>query len=753
MDDERHPRRDARAPGEGPHGQRAPLRAVQGQGVQAGDGNAQFNDFGPAQSVTAGGDVQAPSVTAGGNAEVAGRDIIKNYLAPERSAPERIVTGSIPQAPPAFQLRADLLAQLRAAGPGMSVVYAITGQRGVGKTQIAAAYARECVNAGWRLVAWVNAETVPEALAGLALIAAELGIATESKSVEAIGHQVRSRLEADGGRCLVVFDNVTDLAALRQYVPAAGQCQVVLTSTSENAATLGTPVAVDVFTEDESLAFLATRTRRSDPDGARELAGELGHLPLALAQAAAVITAQRLTYQVYSQRLREFPLGEYLTAEEGGSYPRGLAEAILLSVKTVTTADTTGLCAELLGMIALLSPAGVSRLLLHAMGKSSASVDSALGKLATASLLTLGEDSTVTAHRLVMRVLRESRASDGTLAAIGDRACDLLTAVTGSLDEPWRDRPAARDFVQQVTALHEHLSPHLRDEDTALAERLLILRGWALSYLNELGDSVAQAIELGGPLVADQVRLLGESHPGTLTARHELAFVYRVAGQVSEAIRLYEAVLADSVRVQGESHPHTLVTRHNLAVAYREAGRVGEATALLEAVLADRVRVLGESHPGTLTARHELAIAYRVAGRVGEAIALYEGVLADRVRVQGESHPHTLTARHNLAVAFRVAGRVGEAIGLFEDVLADFVRVLGESHPDTLTARHELAVAFRVADRVDEAIPLFEAVLAGREAVLGPDHPDTVNAREHLAQARAELQRSDQLGGRFDGKS
>ena len=53
---------------------------------------------------------------------------------------------------------------------------------------------------------------------------------------------------------------------------------------------LGTPVQVEVFTEEEALAFLTARTRLDDGPGARTLAFELGYLPLALAQAAAVIT-------------------------------------------------------------------------------------------------------------------------------------------------------------------------------------------------------------------------------------------------------------------------------------------------------------------------------------------------------------------------------------------------------------------------------------------------------------------------------
>jgi hypothetical protein len=62
-------------------------------------------------------------------------------------------------------------------------------------------------------------------------------------------------------------------------------------------------------------------------------------------------------------------------------------------------------------------------------------------------------------------------------------------------------------------------------------ECLLELRGWPVYHLNALGDSAAQAIVAGEPLVADFERVLGPDHPDTLTSRNNLATAYRAAGR------------------------------------------------------------------------------------------------------------------------------------------------------------------------------------------------------------------------------
>jgi tetratricopeptide (TPR) repeat protein len=700
------------------------MTIVRPRAAQVGDGNVQVNVFH--------GD---------------GRNPVGPGLAPDSA---QIVVGALPQPAPGLQPREGLLEALAANGPGVSVVRAVTGMVGVGKTQLAAAYARSCIEAGWRLVAWVDAENNAGVLAGLVKVAAAMGIGGPGVDLKTLALAVRHQLEANGERCLLVLDNVTDLDGLNEVLPCAGQSQVVVTSTLEGAAALAetVPVSVGVFTETEALSFLALRARRADDEGAAELARELGCLPLALAQAAAVIARRHLDYATFLGSLRTGPARRFLVRQKGQPYPRAVYEAIAIALDAAAEADQTGVNRELVRLIALLSADGVSRTLLHRAGHlgilgtpgdqevaDPETVDEALGDLAASSLAGFSMDGTsVTVHRLTMRVARERAADEGSLAHAGASAVKLLTEVAASLPDPWQDRAASRDAVRQVLALHEHLGQH----DIALTADLLSLRTWAIDCLNQLGDSSAQVVGEASRLVGDCELLLGSEHPETLQARNSLAYGYVEEGDLDRAIPLYEQNAADFERELGAEAPDTLRARNNLYFAYFMEGPDQLATVipLYETALADCERVFGSDDRETLSARNNLAAAYENAGRRREGLLLHEQTLIDRSRVLGPDHRETLGSRNNLAHAYREAGSLDEATRMFEQSLTDCRRVLGSDHPDTHAARSNLARAYLDAGWIAEAVTLYEQALIGFERLFGPDHPNSELVRRYLETAR-----------------
>ena len=664
--------------------------------------------------------------------------------------PGQVVAGEIPREPAAFVAR-ETVDRLAAAGEGrVAVVCAVTGLRGVGKTQIAAAYARARAGEGWGLVGWVNAETRDVLLDGLARVADALGVADpEGDSLES-ARRLGAHLQTRAGQSLLIFDNATDPDGLRAFLPATGGTQIVITTTDRAFAALGQPVDVSAFTRPQSVRYLRARTGLADQDGAETVADQLGDLPLGLAQAAATISRQHLTYSQYLERLRQVPVQDLLGRHPGEDYPHATAAALLLSVQATEASDPTGLAGWLLRVLAALSPDGIPRAFLNGLPTARPAqrpamlrrrarhrrkweVDAAIERCVAGSLLEWSVTGDVLMHRLLARVLRERDQASGQWTRTVTAALNLLEPLLFPETQAWARREDGTRLAAQAEALWD-ADAGARTSDRDLALRQLQARSWAVRQLRAAAD-LSRAIATGIQTLADSERVLGPGHPQTLSSRNNLAYAYGAAGRLGQAIPLYEQNLADTERVQGPGHPDTLASRNNLALAYREAGRLDQAIPLHEQTLADTERVLGPDHPDTLASRDNLAGAYGAAGRLDQAIPLYEQNLADTERVLGPDRPDTLALRNNLAYAYQSAGRLQQAIPLHEQTLADSERVLGPDHPQTLTSRNNLALAYRKAGRLQQAIPLHEQTLADRERVLGPDHPQTLTSRNNLAGA------------------
>ena len=641
-------------------------------------------------------------------------------------------------------------------GVGSSAVggpVVVCGMRGVGKSQLAAAYARECEKAGWPLVAWMDASSHEALVAGLAGLAVEMGIDDGKGDPDAAACRCVNRLNSGEGDRLIVFDNVEDFDDLTGLVPRSDGLRVLVTTTVASPGdSAGRLIAVGAFTRPQSVDFIVERTGLDDDAGAARLAEALGDLPVALAQAAATIKLNGYdTLDEYLAELGEYRLDEVVDRLPGDNYPDLVHAALRMAYTSALNRLATrqdeddsdqdastrqSVAFVQLAALALLAPSGVPRPWLHRVGKNMPIARQALGALISHSICTLSDDKRyVRIHGLQGRVLREDyKEEPDVFAVLKDAVVNLLKGIDmDKADTGDVQRTDALDMADHIRAITEqqgqaHYSPYEAHIDLS---SVTVVVGETISCLTNMGRpqtalTLTEAVEI---LVA----IPGRDDPSALATYNNLALAYMEAGDVSKAIDIFEALIPDLVGVLGPDHPHTLHTRGNLAAAYREAESISKAIDMHETLLADRTRILGPDHPHTFNTRNNLAGAHLDAGDLQQAIDMYEALQTDQTRVLGSDHPRTLTAQNNLALAYQKAGNLRKAIDMFEALIPDLVGVLGPDHPHTLTARNNLAAAYWEVGNTSKAINEYNALIPDLAYALGPDHPHTLDARNNLA--------------------
>jgi hypothetical protein len=745
------------------------LDLAHGRGVQVGNHNIQLNTF------------QLPRH--------------------EVSWPHQV--GVVPPAADCRQHRpADAYLAALAAKRGEEVrgCQVLSGLGGVGKTQLAAGLAQRAWDQGLvDLLVWVTAASRVAVLSRYAQAAADITGIEDADPQRAADRFLAWLAEPNQRRWMVVLDDVQDPAHLHGlWPPTSRSGQAVVTTRRRDAALLSGRqlIEVGVFTPDQSSAYLGAKLggRNGGSDQAALLAGDLGHLPLALAQSAAYMLDRGLDCAGYRRRLadRRRTLADLVPESLPDQHHATIAATWSLSIDAADNLAPTGLALPVLEVAALLDPnvipVGVftapSMLAYVAARRKARSptptvdaedVRDALHGLRRLNLLTLDESDQnqagngIGVHALVQRAVREATAAqhvDGLAKVAADALVDIWPEIE-------RDPVFGQHLRANTAALHANAGPHLWDRDAG-AHRVLLTAGNSLGnaglvaaaadYHGELHATAAQFLgpdhrdtltirgnlawwrgQAGDPaaaaaaaeaLLADRERVLGADHPDTLANRADLAYWRGHAGDPAAAAAATEALLADLERVLGPDHPEVLTTRTNLADWRGHAGDPAGTAADTEALLADMMRLLGPDHPDTLATRATLARWRGQAGDPAGAAAAAETLLADTVRVLGPDHPITLTTRHNLARARGNAGDPAGALRATEALLVDVVRVLGPDHPDTLAVQHNVAWWQGHAGDPAGAVLATEAALADRERVLGPDHPHTLTTRHNLANWR-----------------
>ena len=721
---------------------------------------------------------------------------------------EMLVSGIIPPLADSYFQRLETGIDLKAGlFPGETVVLthgeeteaAPAAQGGTGKTQLAVEFTHALRSTrAVDVLVWVIAATRGAIVAGFAQAASAVGVGDPDADAEAAATRFTAWLARTERRWALILDDLADLADLEGLWPAGPNGQIVITTrlpgaafgVGAHAAASGLRIApVSGFSRREALSYLSSRLAdyADQRIEALDLAEDLDGLPIGLAQAAAVMNANRLSCQEYRAQFSE--RRAYMSTGPVDGVSPAILATWSLAAECAHQLAPLGLAWPALALAAVLDPHGIPGAVLVSpaacgfiAGRPSSATDADQGMARTAvtNLARVGLVSidpatairTVRIHRCVQAAVRAylpPADTDQVLLAAADALVQAWPepgssrSGTAELDQALRDcatslraaqgflagagTPLAGDVTRDVTrdlprdtlsGKAGNAQPGPADSQHAPAHDPL----WqpeAHPLLFRLGRSLEDsrlddaATEYWQSMVTTTTRRLGPTHADSLAAKERLAAAYESAGRFGDAIAMFAGALGDRERTLGPEHPDTIAARGRLGHAYASAGLPAEAAALYEHMVADSSRQLGLGHPITLAARGGLADAYAEAGRTRESLTVYQMLSVDTERLLGPRHPATLAARDNLAAAFLANGQAKEAVDRYKSLLAAYETMGGRDHPDAISARASLASAFRRSGKSKDAIAQYKRVLEDRERTSGPDHPDTIAARANLA--------------------
>jgi tetratricopeptide (TPR) repeat protein len=691
----------------------------------------------------AGSGVTTATVTSPGGLETALLQALTALPRPEQqpapskkadAAPQRRVW-TIPARVRGFTGRADLLTELEAAlrSGEPTVVQAVTGMGGIGKTTAAIEYAHrhhDKFDVAW----WVPAENpalIPERLAELAL-ALDLTTATTPAGV-GVARLLGELARRD--RWLLVFDNAEDPRALHELLPE-GPGQVLITSRNPAWRGIAATVGVREFTRHESITLL----RRLAPDltaaEADRAADAVGDLPLAIEQAGSLLADTGMTVDKYLRLLAE-RAHDVLNHDPGGTYPQSVAASWAVAFDRLALDDPTAL--DLLTVVAWCGPQPVP---LSLFTDHPDPLPEQLQPIATDPLV-LARCTTILhrrgmatvsphgiqLHRIPAALLRaRSQALEVTAAA------GWAATVVRLLDQtaPGNVRidpggwPVWRRLLPHVLAAAGH--DNALDAVPAHATRLL---DRAASYLLIRGE-YQTAVAVFERAYEVRLEKFGDDHPDSLTSASNLALNLGILGQYQRARALDEDTLTRRRRILGKDHPDTLTSASQLATDLFALGTYPQARQLQDEVLSWRRRHLGDDHAQTLTSATHLGMLLWYLGEYQLARQLQNDTFTRLRRILGEDHPDTLISASLLGLVLWSLGDYQEARHLQNDTFAHGRRALGEDHPATLGAATVLGAVLWSLGDYQRARQLQNDTLTRCRRVLGEDHPITLDTAGFL---------------------
>jgi len=632
-----------------------------------------------------------------------------------------------------FVGREDLLRAVheqltRGSRTGLGRTAALLGLGGLGKTQLAVEYAYRHRGEYPNGVIWLNADQDIDAqLVELAERARWIAPEVEHKFKLEVA---RKRLK-DYSDCLIIFDNLESLDAIRKYLPKEGaEPHILVTSRTEQPNFISVPL--DPLDDELSLRLL-TQEAKQEPSGeaertaAREIVDALGGLPLALELAGAYLRNRPVGWVQYRDLLRHDFKSAVPYKFFGGGGTRHDADLYATLRMSEEAVAGEPLLVEILDVLTWSGSAPMGYSLLQSLlgTEDIAALTDALGLGCALRLLqkTPGAES-YTVHRLV----REERRSSTSLSERREWVDTICRRLSKWFEEARWEFTTMLRFEAEIDHLNAwyELASHYASNHVC---RLTWLQAYPpkergdYKETKRILEKALQLFEQGG--VKD--RELEGNLLGDISAIESILGDYPAGlGYAEKALIIKQKLFGED---GGEAAKVLLVfSQIDIKQCLYRCGLEYSQ----EALLALRSRY-GNQSDEVSDALIEIGNCYTGLVNYDEAKKNYEAALSMIQRIHGERHPNTVSALANLGEVFRRMTDVNKSLEYSFKSL-EIARELGmEAHPENSPLLNNIGLSYDMLGQHELAIEYLEKSLGIEKLHLGDLHPNTVLTAQNLA--------------------
>lgn len=526
--------------------------------------------------------------------------------------------------------------------------------------------------------------------------------------------------------------------SILEYLPESPHGSILITTRNRAAGVKFTRSRaddlVDVSTMTDEEAECLIRSALTDDNSTdseiHQLANVLGHLPLALAQAAAFMHENVISVNEYIELYNESDetqmelLSEsFETLGRDSDVPNAVTTTFIVSINQIKERDPKAI--DILCLVAFIDQHDIPKSLIQGKVKRSIDLTKSLGTLKAFSLVMASAQGNFSLHRLVQLVMRKWLIIEDKFKDQATQAMDIIAGLFPNAKfEQWSVCAAYLPHAQSIL----DFVPDLHGED--LRRRLYLQEGiayylWTQGYYNE-----AEKIDL--LIVEENKEKYGIEHPETLESLEGLASTYESQGKWAEAVDLDRLIVDTRERTLGPTHELTLTHKVCLAKLLNKQGQLTEAESLMLEVLETRKSLLGADHEGTIDTMAALGYIYIDMGQLEKAEDLTVHAWDWRKKVHGLEHNYTLDLAATLGVIYCDQGRLQEAEQLTLQTVKAQEKNLGPKHPGTLISKSNLISTYQGMEEWEKAEELALWVIGEHSKRVGSAHYNTLFDRQKL---------------------